>query len=159
MVSKSDDSAQTPDYTSFTPASEKASRTLSRTRKKDTKCEVALRRALWHKGYRYRKHYDAAPGTPDIAFPGAKLAVFCDGDFWHGRNWEERRRKLEAGSNSGYWVPKIRRNQERDQQTSEALRAEGWTVARFWETDILDDPQGIAEEVIEILEEERDSQD
>lgn len=153
MVNESNPGSITPDYSSFTPASEKASRTLSRTRKKDTKCEMALRRALWHKGYRYRKHYADAPGTPDIAFPGAKVAIFCDGDFWHGRNWDERRRKLKAGSNSGYWIPKIQRNRERDQQINEALRAEGWMVARFWETEILDDPQGVADQVIEVLEE------
>lgn len=153
MVSKSDDSGQTPDYSSFTPASKKASRTLSRTRKKDMKCELARRGALWHRGYRYCKHYSDVPGTPDIAFPGAKVAVFCDGDFWHGRNWEERRRKLEAGSNPGYRIPKVRRNRERDQQANHAFRAEGWTVARFWETEILDDPERVANPLVEILEE------
>lgn len=140
--------APAPRYTHFTPASERASLTLSRTRMKDTKCEVLLRRTLWHKGYRFRKHHADAPGTPDIAFPSPKLAVFCDGDFWHGRDWEERRRKLQAGSNPGYWVPKIQRNRLRDREINAALEDAGWTVLRFWETDIMEDPERVAECIV-----------
>ena len=64
------------------------------------------------------------------------MAIFCDGDFWHGRNWPERRRRLAAGSNPGYWLAKIERNRERDREATAALEDRGWRVLRFWESEI-----------------------
>jgi len=91
------------------------------------------------------------PGTPDIVFTKAKLIIFCDGDFWHGRDWEKRKTKLQSGSNPGYWVKKIGRNMERDREITKLLEASGWTVLRFWESDILRDSQTVASQVIHVL--------
>jgi DNA mismatch endonuclease (patch repair protein) len=66
----------------------------------------------------------------------ARVAVFCDGDFWHGRNWPQRRAKLARGWNASYWIAKIERNRARDRQTAKALRALGWHVVRVWESDV-----------------------
>jgi len=92
------------------------------------------------------------PGKPDVVFPRARLAVFCDGDFWHGRDWESRLEKLQRGSNSTYWVAKIQANIERDLRHGQALRQLGWQVLRLWEKDILGDPEGTSARVIEALE-------
>lgn len=102
-------------------------------RSKDTSIEVALRRALWHAGIRYRKNYRAVPGKPDISLTRYKIAVFCDSSFWHGRNFDS---KKKPETNAAYWDAKIRRNMERDCEVDRALRAEGWVVLRFWDTDI-----------------------
>jgi DNA mismatch endonuclease (patch repair protein) len=112
---------------------------------------VALRRALWSAGYRFRKNLPDLPGRPDIVFTRVKLAIFCDGDFWHGRNWEERAKKLGQGTNSAYWLAKIRRNMERDHQNTKKLEDMGWTVLRLWETQILADTWREAEKVVETL--------
>lgn len=144
---------KTPSYKGLEPASERASAAArGSSRKTETRCEVVLRKVLWRAGARYRKNVRDLPGKPDVVFRGVRLAVFCDGDFWHGRNWDERRRKLAQGSNAGYWVAKIERNRQRDREHDRALQAEGWTVLRYWETDILADPQAIAEEILATLE-------
>jgi DNA mismatch endonuclease (patch repair protein) len=91
------------------------------------------------------------PGRPDIVFLGRKVAVFCDGDFWHGRDWEIRRQKLIQGSNSGYWVAKIQRNIERDLQNTRLLEGMGWTVLRFWESHIAANPSVVAQSILRIL--------
>lgn len=101
---------------------------------KDTKIEIMLRRKLWEKGYRYRKNYSKLPGKPDIVFAGLKIAVFCDSEFWHGKNWEEKKKRI--GTNREYWIRKIEGNIERDKRINQELIADGWIVLRFWETDI-----------------------
>jgi DNA mismatch endonuclease, patch repair protein len=131
--------------------SEVSSRTKSRNRKKDTAPEMLLRRALFARGLRYRLHSRALPGNPDIVFPAARVAVFCDGDFWHGRNWEARRERLERGANATYWVPKIESNIARDRAATRALSAAGWVVLRLWETDIKRDPEVVAETIALVL--------
>ncbi len=132
---------RSPSYSMLRPASARASAAARGASKKaDTKCEVALRRILWASGYRFRKNLRELPGRPDIVFPKAKLAVFCDGDFWHGRDWEARAQKLSHGTNASYWLAKIRRNMERDQLNTKKLEEAGWTVLRLWETQILADP-------------------
>jgi DNA mismatch endonuclease, patch repair protein len=93
---------------------------------------------------RYRKNVADLPGHPDILFPRARVAVFCDGDFWHGNNWETRRQKLKAGTNPDYWLAKIQRNMERDRETTLHLEGLGWTVLRFWESEIRADAWKIA---------------
>jgi DNA mismatch endonuclease (patch repair protein) len=141
-----------PSYKEFRPSSEKASRTASKIKASDTKAETTLRSTLWRKGLRFRKNVRTLPGRPDVVFPRARLAVFCDGDFWHGRDWESRLEKLRRGSNSTYWVAKIKANMERDLRHNEALRQLGWQVLRLWEKDILGDPDGTSARVIEALQ-------
>jgi DNA mismatch endonuclease (patch repair protein) len=106
-------------------------------RSSDTKIEVLLRKSLWHKGYRYRKNYAMLPGKPDIALTKYKIAIFCDGDFFHGKDWEVLKPRLKKGSNSEYWISKISRNRERDDEINKKLLFMGWTVIRFWGTDIV----------------------
>jgi len=104
---------------------------MSRIRSKDTKAEVRLRKALWARGYRYRKNVKSLPGSPDIAIKKYKVAVFIDGEFWHGYNWEEKRQTIKR--NRAYWIPKIERNMERDRENTLKLQEKGWLVLRFWE--------------------------
>lgn len=107
---------------------------MSRIRSKNTKPEVALRKALWHFGYRYRCHDKRLPGSPDLVFPKFKLALFVDGDFWHGYKWHEKREKIKR--NATFWIPKIERNMQRDRAVNAALQAMGWQVVRIWEHEL-----------------------
>ena len=118
--------------------SEKRHNSMSRIRGKDTGIERVLRKALWKKGYRYRKNYNAVPGRPDIALTKYKIAIFCDGEFFHGKDWEILKPKLEKGKNADYWIPKIQRNIDRDIEKDQALLFLGWTVIHFWGKDILE---------------------
>ena len=106
-------------------------------RSKDTSIEVVLRKALWRHGYRYRKNYNILPGKPDIAITKYHIAIFCDSEFFHGKDWEKLKLRLENGNNGPYWIKKISRNMERDIENEQALRAMEWTVIRFWGTDIM----------------------
>jgi DNA mismatch endonuclease (patch repair protein) len=133
-----------PSYKGFAPASETASRAKRANRNKDTLHEVLLRRALWRLGLRFRKHVSGLPGNPDLVFSRARVLVFCDGDFWHGRNWSRLKAQLRLRHNSAYWVAKISRNRERDKQLNCLLEQQGWQVLRVWETDIKTDPASIA---------------
>lgn len=101
---------------------------------KDTAIELILRKALWEQGIRYRKNYKNLIGKPDIAITKYKITVFCDSDFWHGYDWENRNRKIK--SNRDYWIPKIERNIQRDIEVTNALTQSGWKVFRFWEWQI-----------------------
>ena len=116
-------------------------------RKSDTSCERLLRCALWRCGLRFRKNVSSLIGKPDVVFPGARVVVFCDGDFWHGRDWDKRVAKLAQGTNADYWTAKIARNIERDRIYTQQLTEEGWKVLRFWEQDILRDPDGVAAQI------------
>jgi len=146
LASKASEASVRPahSYIGRKPASERASQAAKGSSKKtDTKPELLLRRALWSAGLRYRKTPPALPGKPDVVFPGAKLAVFCDGDFWHGRNWEARQEKLSRGHNAEYWLAKIGRNMQRDAEVTAALREAGWTVLRVWESDVKRDVDAV----------------
>lgn len=124
-------------YVGLRPASERASATARATsRKRDTRCELVLRKALWSRGLRYRVAPGNLPGRPDLVFPGVRVAVFCDGDFWHGRSLAQRLARLQSGHNAPYWVAKISGNVARDARVNAALRALGWTVVRVWEGDV-----------------------
>ena len=112
---------------------------MSHIRGKDTSIELTLRKALWNKGYRYRKNYKALPGRPDIALTKYKIAIFCDSEFFHGKDWDVLKEKLEEGKNPDYWVPKIQRNIERDREKDANLKGAGWTVLHFWGKDIVRD--------------------
>lgn len=98
----------------------------------NTKIEVVLRKALWHKGIHYRKNYKELPGKPDIVLTKYKIAIFCDGEFFHGYNWRVQKQRLEKSNNSEYWIKKISRNMERDYEVDKELSALGWTVVHFW---------------------------
>ena len=102
---------------------------------KDTKIEILLRKALWNKGYRYRKNYKQLVGKPDIVLTKYKIAIFCDSEFFHGKDWEKLRKRLEKSNNSEFWINKITHNMERDNEVNKKLEFEGWTVLRFWGDD------------------------
>ncbi len=106
-----------------------------------------MAQALARRGLRFRRNVRSLEGCPDIVFFSARIVIFCDGDFWHGRSWKERRRRLEAGSNADYWVAKISTNMRRDRRISRRLRGQGWRVLRFWESRILRDADACAARV------------
>ena len=116
---------------------------------KNTSIELCLRKALWNRGIRYRKNYKKLPGKPDIAITKYKIAVFCDSEFFHGKDWEVLKPRLEAGNNAEYWVPKISRNRERDEEVNKELLFLGWTVIRFWGKEIKKN----TDECIKVIEE------
>lgn len=100
-----------------------------------TKPERVLAKELWSRGYRYRKNVRGVPGTPDICFKGQKVAVFVDGDFWHGRDWDRAKQRIK--SNQAFWHAKIERNMARDSRTNQRLAAQGWRVLRFWSSEVM----------------------
>lgn len=118
---------------------------------KDTKIEVILRKALWNKGYRYRKNYKKLPGSPDIVLTKYKIAIFCDGEFFHGKDWEKLRERLKRGDNGEFWIKKIARNMEHDNDINKRLEFEGWTVLRFWGNDIKRNPEECVKTVEETI--------
>ncbi len=128
---------------------EQRHKAMSHIKSKDTSIELALRKELWSKGYRYRKNYKALPGTPDIVLTKYKIAIFCDGELFHGNNWEVLRPRLLKGNNPEFWVKKIERNMERDRENDKKLLFMGWTVIHFWGNDILKNP----EQCIKVIEE------
>lgn len=125
---------------------EQRSATMSRIRSKNTQIELALRKALFRSGYRYRVHADWLPGKPDIVFTRCRIALFVDGDFWHGWRFETWSKKLAP-----YWREKITGNRERDRRHQKALEAEGWTVLRIWEHEIEEDLPACVKRVERLL--------
>ena len=121
----------------FDNVTAKTKRTMSHIKRKNTSIEIVLRKALWKKGIRYRTYYKSLPGTPDIVLTKYKIAIFCDSEFFHGKDWEVLRVKLEHGNNSNYWVAKIEENIKRDQEVDKQLSFLGWSVIHFWGKDIL----------------------
>lgn len=115
---------------------------------KDTKIELSMRLALWHKGIHYRKNYKVCDCRPDIVLTKYKIAIFCDGDFWHGKTFE----RYDVTTNAKFWHEKIRRNMERDFENTIELRDNGWTVLRFWETDIKKHLENCVAEVLKNIE-------
>lgn len=124
-------------------------KTMSKIRGKNTSIEVALRKALWSKGYRYRKNYRGLPGSPDICLTKYKIAIFCDSEFFHGKDWEVLKPKVARGNNGEYWVKKIQENIDRDRNNDKKLLFLGWTVIHFWGKDILKN----TDECIRVIEE------
>jgi DNA mismatch endonuclease (patch repair protein) len=113
---------------------EKRSKIMSKIKAKNTKPEILFRKALYGAGVRYRIHCKHLPGNPDIANQGKKFVVFVDGEFWHGYNWEEKKHTLKK--NRDFWIAKIERNIQRDQEVVDALEAKGYKVFRFWENEV-----------------------
>ncbi len=112
----------------------KRSKMMGKIRGKNTKPELFFRKALWKKGIRYRLDSKKLPGKPDVSIQKYKLAIFIDGEFWHGYNWPERKETLK--SNRGFWIPKIERNMQRDREVNAKLEEMGYTVFRFWTNEI-----------------------
>ena len=128
---------------------EQRHKNMSNIKNKDTGIEVKLRKALWKKGYRYRKNYKKLPGKPDIVLPKYKLVVFCDSEFFHGKDWEDLREQLKRGNNAEFWIKKISQNRVRDEEINKQLKFMGWTVIRFWGKDIKKD----VEQCVKVIEE------
>lgn len=122
-------------------SAEQRSETMRRVRRKDTKPEVSLRKELYRRGLRYRVDYPRAPGRPDIAMVGRKLAIFVDGEFWHGKKHTAER----YAEMTEYWRSKIARNMERDLRVNSELQDLGWTVIRVTDRAVLGDVSTIAE--------------
>ena len=124
---------------------EQISYNMKQVKSKDSKIEQLLRKELWSRGIRYRKNVRKVFGNPDITFIGLKIAVFCDSEFWHGYDWENRNNDFK--SNTDFWIPKIERNMERDKEVNEHLRSEGWIVLRFWGNEIKKNAQECADKI------------
>lgn len=117
---------------------------------KGGKSETALAKELWHTGIRYRKNYRKLPGSPDIAITKYKIAIFVDGEFWHGHDWENRKEKLK--SNKEYWVEKIEENLERDKRNDRLLKEQGWIPLHFWEKEAKKDIEGCVARIIDVIQ-------
>ena len=128
----------------------KRSKIMSRIRGKNTKPEMLFRRALWEKGVRYRVDSKTLPGRPDVSIKKYRLAVFIDGEYWHGYNWEERKAKLKT--NREFWIPKIERNMQRDREVNAQLENLGFTVFRFWESEIKKNLKSCINDVMVYIE-------
>ncbi len=132
---------------------EQISYNMSRVRSSGTVIERKLGKALWAARVRYRKQYKKLVGKPDFVVVWAKIAIFCDSSFWHGRNWATT--QMEIKTNKSFWIPKIESNILRDQQVNAALTKLGWRVFRFWDEDIHDDATRCASEVVDAIGEFR----
>lgn len=129
---------------------DKRHKIMSSIHSKDTSIEMKLRHALWEKGYRYRKNYKELPGKPDIVLTKYKIAIFCDSEFFHGKDWElVLRPRILRGKNPEFWESKIVKNMMRDQENDKKLLFMGWTVIHFWGDDISKK----TEECIKVIEE------
>ncbi len=114
--------------------SEQRRKNMQAIKSKDTEIECMLRKELWHRGYRYRKNYKKLIGKPDIVLTKYKIVIFCDSEFWHGKHYTESTERIST--NADYWKQKIKRNMDRDAEVNEKLKANGWTVLRFWDKEI-----------------------
>ena len=128
---------------------EQRRKNMQNIRSKDTQIEVMLRKALFAKGIRYRKNYRKLLGKSDIVLIKYKIAIFCDGEFFHGKDWEVLKPKLQNSNNSEFWIYKISKNIERDDEVNKKLLFMGWTVIRFWGFDI----KKRTDECVRVLEE------
>jgi DNA mismatch endonuclease, patch repair protein len=124
---------------------EQISYNMKQVKYKDSKIEIMLRNELWSRGLRYRKNITNIEGKPDIAFIGKKVAVFCDSEFWHGYNWEERKKDFK--SHKEFWIPKIEHNMQRDAKVNKILKLQGWTVLRFWGKNIKNNTSECADKI------------
>jgi DNA mismatch endonuclease (patch repair protein) len=127
---------------------------------KNTRPEITVRTCLWALGYRYRIHLSSVFGAPDIVFRRLRVAVFIDGDFWHGNRdeWKRRGRKTLAEmfpTRTAWWVDKIRRNIARDQIVNRRLCSEGWKIIRAWESSVQTDPDAVVRRIVRIVEARR----
>lgn len=122
---------------------------MSNVKLKGGKAETLLAKALWHNGYRYRKNDKRLPGSPDIAILKHHIAVFVDGEFWHGKGWEARKGRLKR--NREYWVEKIEENMARDIRDDKLLMQAGWTPIHFWEKEVIKDLPACVAEIEDVI--------
>ena len=122
---------------------------MSKVKLKNGTAEQILAKKLWHMGYRYRKNDKRLPGSPDIAIPRYRIAIFVDGEFWHGKDWETRKPRLK--SNREYWIEKIEENIARDKRVDDQLRAMDWTPIHFWSKDALMDTDSCISDIISFI--------
>lgn len=132
------------------------SRIMRSVRSKDTQPELLLRSAVHARGGRFRLHARDVPGRPDLVVRSRKVAIFVDGDLWHGNpaEWRRRGRTDLADlfpTRTSWWVEKIQRNMNRDRVVDEQLRALGWRALRLWASDIIADPEAAADKVMAAL--------
>lgn len=117
---------------------DKTRKRMSKVHSKNGKDEQILEKLLWHNGIRYRKNFKNLPGKPDIAITKYKLAIFIDGEFWHGYNWPDSKKYLHR--NRDYWIKKIEYNRKHDEEVNQKLEEAGWKVLRFWSRKVLKNP-------------------
>lgn len=122
---------------------------MSKVRIKNGKAETILAKKIWHKGYRYRRNYKKLPGSPDVSILRYRVAVFVDGEFWHGENWEERKAKLKH--NREYWIEKIEENMARDKRVDAQLQELGWIPIHFWEKQVLKNTDECVNTILELI--------
>lgn len=127
------------------------SKNMGKIKSKNTQPELKLRKVLWSLGYRYRINVKQLPGSPDIVFNRQKLALFIDGEFWHGYQWLEKKEQLKT--NRGFWIPKIERNMQRDWENNKTLIETGYTVMRFWQHEIQNEFSNCLTQIIKYLAE------
>lgn len=125
------------------------SKRMANVKLKGGKAETILAKLLWHQGVRYRKNYKKLPGSPDIAITKYKIAVFVDGEFWHGEDWQNRKQRLKK--NRDYWVEKIEENMARDERNDRLLVDQGWTPIHFWEKEVLKEPEKCVKQLLDSI--------
>ena len=141
-----------PSFVGLKPASQLSSLSKKANKSQGTKHEVLLQRALRRRGFHFRRNVSSLPGKPDLVFPLEKLAVFCDGDFWHGRKWRILQGRLSVGSNGKYWTSKIGANIKHDKFINHLLRSMGYKVLRIWESDIKAGCDGVSRTIADFVE-------
>lgn len=130
---------------------EQRHRNMQAVKNKNSDIELALRKELWRRGIRYRKNVKSVFGHPDLAFIGKKVAVFCDSEFWHGYDWDNRKNDIKTRRE--FWIPKIERNIQQDIEVTEELERQGWAVLRFWGKEIKKETVRCADIIQQTLEE------
>ena len=126
------------------------SKRMSHVKTKRNSAEVMIAKSLWHRGYRYRLNYKALPGSPDIALTKYRIAIFIDGEFWHGKDFEQRKNKLK--NNKAYWIEKIQENIDRDLRNDKLLRQMDWYPIHFWSNDVIKYCNQCIDEIIYTIE-------
>jgi len=135
-----------PDH--MTP--EQRSRAMSRVKLRDGPLERKVQQELRRRGLHFRKHVKSLPGSPDIVFAREKVAIFIEGDFWHGWRLPTWEHKLSL-----FWKEKLRANRKRDQRNFRRLRARGWRVIRIWQHQLLHDKERCIRRVVDVLTQSR----
>lgn len=134
---------------------EQRHKNMKRIRNKDSAIELRLRKELWRRGYRYRKNWKALPGTPDIVLTKYRIAIFCDSEYFHGKDWESLLQRIKRGNNPDFWEKKISGNIKHDIEISAELKGLGWRVIRFWGEDIKKDLDGCIKTIEEAIFDEK----
>lgn len=130
------------------------SKRMSHVKTKRNSAEVMIAKSLWHRGYRYRLNYKVLPGSPDIALTKYRIAIFIDGEFWHGKDFEQRKNKLK--NNKDYWIEKIQENIDRDLRNDKLLRQMDWYPIHFWSNDVIKYCNQCIDEIIYTIEDRID---